>query len=104
MTEKIKKIKVLVAWLEKTHLNHVAIVMVLAYPTLLISQIQGGTAYNAAFTWSLAYVFREIAQTSNQTFFGSMAFWNWTFHDRIQTVYVIVFAYIAAIIYEVGGI
>lgn len=89
-----------IKWLEANHLNHAAISLGLLYPMIFLCELQGGTAYNAAFTWSFGYYIREVTQAARYGLIGSLAPWKWSFHDWVQTVYVILFTYPVAYFYE----
>lgn len=85
-----------IKWLESNHLNHAAIAIGLFYPMILLSELHGGTAYNAAFMWSFGYYIREVTQAARYGLFGSLAPWKWSFHDWVQTVYVVIGTYTVA--------
>ncbi len=79
-----------IKWLERRHLNHAAITFGLMYPTILIHQAMG-PATAAAFLWIFGYWMREVTQYGRLGFWRSMWPGNWTgFHDRIQTLYVVI--------------
>lgn len=82
----------MIKWLEKNHLNHAAITLVGFWPLLQINLLIDGSAWTTALMWYLIYYSREVAQNYNKGLFKSLNPWAWSYHDRIQTLYVAIVA------------
>lgn len=83
-----------IKWLEDNHLNHAGIVLLGMYPMSLITS----TPWDAAIVWSFGYYIREVTQAGRLGGFRPLMPWLWGFHDRVQTIYAVMTAFISAYI------
>lgn len=91
--------KSIIKYLYKRHMTHAVIALIGMYPMIAIHELLGGNALTAALTWSLMYYMREVTQFFRLGAWRALMPWLWNYHDRTQTIYVIVVSFASGVIY-----